>query len=120
MTGEKYATSAEIPFERVHELFAYRDAQAERAWDADSPDSPANSMIYLILLPPSVTVVLDDPVHPEIQAILDSMRDPLRVRVGQWKPAQSILGKRMNVADGNTLARITNRPCCSAQGCRGI
>src|SRR5262249_8103633 len=61
VTGEKYAGYADIPLGRVRELFAYRDESAEAAWDADSPDSPPNSMLYLILSPDSVTVVLDDP-----------------------------------------------------------
>jgi hypothetical protein len=55
----------------------YPNASAEAAWDLGSPESPVNSMIYLILSPNSVTAVLDDPAAPEIRSILKSMRNAL-------------------------------------------
>src|SRR5580700_7265415 len=58
-TAEKY--TSEIPFGRLKQLFAYPDEEAESMWDQDSPDSPINSMLYLILSQDSVTVVVDDP-----------------------------------------------------------
>ncbi|HEY7329946.1 MAG TPA: hypothetical protein VH592_20085 [Gemmataceae bacterium] len=73
-TGEKYAWYGDIPLGRVRELFAYSDAQAEAAWDADRPDSPPNSMLYLILSPDFVTVVIDDPNTAEMRAMLESFR----------------------------------------------
>jgi hypothetical protein len=74
-TGERYARCGDIPFGRVRELFAYPDEGAKSAWDADSPDSPPNSMLYLILSPDSVTAVLDDPNTPEMQAMLEAIRN---------------------------------------------
>jgi hypothetical protein len=77
-TGEKYANYGDIPFGRIHELFAYSDAQAEAAWDADREDSPPNSMLYLIRSPDSLTVVLDDPNTADMQAMLDEFRTILQ------------------------------------------
>ena len=74
VTGEKYARYGDIAFGRVRELFAYRDAEAEAAWDADSADSPWNSMLYLILSSDFVTVVLDDPQTAEMRAMLEAFR----------------------------------------------
>src|SRR5712692_6293651 len=73
ITGDKYQRYADIPFGRVQELLAYVNAQAEAAWDADRPDSPPNSMLYLIPSPLSVTVVMDDPNAPDMQALLESI-----------------------------------------------
>jgi hypothetical protein len=81
VTGEKYARYSEIPLGRVRELLAYPDASAEAAWDADSPDSPANSMLYLILSPDSVTVVLDEPNAPDMQAMLEAFRTVLETDI---------------------------------------
>src|SRR5207253_6173204 len=60
-TGEKYSSYGDIPLGRRRHLLAYPDAGAEASWDADSSDSPVNSMLYLILGENSVTAVLDDP-----------------------------------------------------------
>ena len=76
-TGEKYARYSDIPFGKVHELFAYPNQRAEAAWDADSPDSPPNSMLYLILSPEYVTAVLDDPNTADMQAMLEAFRTML-------------------------------------------
>ena len=76
-TGDKYSCYGEIPFGRVRELLAYPDADAEAAWDSDSPDSPPNSMLYLIRSLESVTVVLDDPRTAEMRSILESVRTML-------------------------------------------
>jgi hypothetical protein len=81
VTGEKYARYDDIPLGRVRELLAYPDDRAEAAWDADSPDSPPNSMLYLILGRDSVTAVLDDPDTPEMRATLESMRNLLWERL---------------------------------------
>ena len=75
ITGDKYQRLGDIPFGRVRELLAYLDSGAEAAWDADSPDSPENSMLYLIVRPQDVTVVLDNPNTPEMRSILESIRD---------------------------------------------
>lgn len=81
VTGEKYARYGDIPLGRVRELFAYPDDKAEAAWDAGSPESPPNSMLYFILGPDSVTAVLDDPNTPEMQAILESIRNLMYERI---------------------------------------
>jgi hypothetical protein len=77
VTGDKYRWYGDIPLGRVQELLAYPDAQAEAAWDADSADSPPNSMLYLILSPESVTAVLDDPNTADMRSLLASIRQLL-------------------------------------------
>jgi hypothetical protein len=77
LTGQKYGSYGEIPVGRVRQLFAYPDASAEAAWDADNAVAARNTMIYLILAPQSVTVVLDDPNAPDMRSILDSIRSAL-------------------------------------------
>lgn len=77
-TGEKYASSSEIPLGRVRQLFAYSDAQAEAAWDAGQEDSPLNSALYLIRSPDSITIVLDDPNTAAMQTMLEEFRTILR------------------------------------------
>lgn len=77
ITGDKYHHLGEIPFGKVRELLAYPNADAEEAWDADSPDSPENSMLYLIVRPEDVTVVLDNPNTVEMRSILSAIRDLL-------------------------------------------
>ena len=62
---------------RVRELLAYPDDSAAAAWDADSPDTPPNSMLYLILSPDSVTVVLDDSNTADMRAMLEGFRTML-------------------------------------------
>jgi hypothetical protein len=74
ITGDKYHYLGEIPFGKVRELLAYPNADAEAAWDADSPDSPENSMLYLIVRPEDVTVVLDNPDTAEMRSILGAIR----------------------------------------------
>lgn len=80
-TGEKYARYGDIPLGRVRELFAYPDESAEAAWDADSPDSPPNSMLYLILSPNFVTVVLDDPNTADMRAMLEAFQTMLETDI---------------------------------------
>jgi hypothetical protein len=75
VTGDKYPRLGDIPFGLVRELLAYPDADAEAAWDSDSPDSPENSMLYLIVRPQDITVVLDNENTPEMRSILASIRD---------------------------------------------
>jgi hypothetical protein len=77
ITGDKYRRLGEIPFGRVRELLAYPNAEAEAAWDADRPDSPENSMLYLIVRPEDITVVLDNPETAEMRSILGAIRDLL-------------------------------------------
>lgn len=74
ITGDKYQQLGEIPFGKVRELLAYPNADAEAAWDADSPDSAENSMLYLIVRPEDLTVVLDNPETAEMRSILDAIR----------------------------------------------
>jgi hypothetical protein len=81
ITGEKYARYDDIPLGRVSELFAYPDGNAEAAWDADSPDSPPNSMLYLILSSDSITVVLDDPDTADMRAMLGAFRTMLETDI---------------------------------------
>jgi hypothetical protein len=73
-TGESFSSADEIPAERVRELFVYSNASAEAAWNADDPETPSNSMLYLIFLPDSVTAVVEDASTPQMRAILDSIR----------------------------------------------
>jgi hypothetical protein len=80
-TGDKYQRVVDIPFGKVRELLAYPDAAAEAAWDADSPDSPENSMLYLIVRPEDVTVVLDNPDTAEMRSILGAIRDLLWINI---------------------------------------
>ena len=74
ITGDKYERLCDIPFERVRELLAYPSAEAEAAWDADRPDSPENSMLYLIVRPEDITVVVDNPDTVEMRSILNAIR----------------------------------------------
>ena len=60
-TGDKFASYGNIPLGRVRQLLAYPNAEAEALWDADSSDSPVNSLLYLILGDHSVTAILDTP-----------------------------------------------------------
>src|SRR4029077_4494520 len=78
ITGDKYQRLGDIPFGRVRELLAYPNADAEAAWDADSPDSAENSMLYLIVRPEDLTVVLDNPNTAEMQSLLNAIRDLLK------------------------------------------
>lgn len=80
-TGEKYSTYGDIPIGRIRQLLAYPDARAEALWDADSPDSPVNSMLYLILGENSVTAVLDDPNVGEMPAILEGIKMMLEMEI---------------------------------------
>jgi hypothetical protein len=80
-TGEKYASYGDIPIGRVRHLLAYPDAAAEAMWDADSPDSPINSMLYLILSPNFVTAVLDDPDAGEMPAILEGIKTMMEMDI---------------------------------------
>jgi hypothetical protein len=74
LSGHKYDSYGEIPFGFVRELFAYPDAAAEAMWDADSPDSPPNSLLYLIVSSEFITAVLDDPTSADMRSILRSIR----------------------------------------------
>ena len=80
ITGDKYQRLGDIPLGKVRELLAYPNADAEAAWDSDRPDSPENSMLYLIVRPEDITVVLDNPHTSEMRSILGAIRDFLEVR----------------------------------------
>lgn len=75
VTGIKYPSPDEIPYGQVRHVLAYPDAVSEAAWDSDSPDSPVNSMLHLILSQDYVTVVLDEPNTPEMRSLLSSIRE---------------------------------------------
>jgi hypothetical protein len=81
VTGEKYGAYGEIPIGRVSELLFYPSAAAEAAWDADSPHSPPNSMLYLILSADTITAVVDDPTAVEMRPIIESLRAVLRMDI---------------------------------------
>jgi hypothetical protein len=81
ITGDKYSRLSDIPFGNVRELLAYPNAEAEAAWDADSPDSHENSMLYLIARPEEITVVIDNPETTEMRSILDAIRDMLWIDI---------------------------------------
>jgi len=76
-TGEKYARLGDVPFGSVRELVAYPNKEAEAYWDADSPDSPENSMLYIIAREKDITVVLDNPHTAEMKLILEGIQGAL-------------------------------------------
>jgi hypothetical protein len=80
-TGEKYAAYGDIPIGRIRHLLAYPNAEAQALWDADSPDSPVNSMLYLILSEQSVTAVLDDPNAGEMPALLEGIKTMMEMEI---------------------------------------
>jgi hypothetical protein len=80
-TGTKYSSQSKIPIAQVHQLLAYPDAEAERLWDNDSPNSPANSMMQVIVGEQSITVVVDDPQLGEMPAILEGIRAGLEMEI---------------------------------------
>ena len=80
-TGEKYSTYGDIPIGQIKHLLAYPNAEAQAMWDDDSPDSPVNSMLYLILLENSVTAVLDDPNLGEMPAIIEGIRTMMGMEI---------------------------------------
>jgi hypothetical protein len=77
LTGEKYSSGDDIPLGHVREVLVYSDAkaEAEAEWDADRPDAPTNSMLYLILSDDSMTVVMDDANAADMRAIVGSLRE---------------------------------------------
>lgn len=75
VTGDKYRRLADIPVGNVRKLLAYPDAEAEAAWDADSLNSPENSILILIVRPGDITLVVDNPDTAVMRSILDSIRD---------------------------------------------
>jgi hypothetical protein len=77
IAGDKYRHLGEIPFGKVRELLVYPNADAEAAWDADSPDSAENSMLYLIIRPKDLAVVLDNPETAEMRSVLGAIHDLL-------------------------------------------
>lgn len=77
VTGAKYSRTADVPFGSIKELLAYPNQEAEACWDSDSPDSPENSMLSIIVRERDVTVVLDNPCTPEMRSILEGIRGAL-------------------------------------------
>jgi hypothetical protein len=80
VTGDKYQRLGDIPFGKVRELLAYQNAEAEAAWDGDSPDSPENSMLHLIVRPEDITVVIDNPGTAEMRSILHAIREEITAK----------------------------------------
>lgn len=76
-SGDKFSRYPELSFGKLRELLIYPDKDAEKAWDKGDADVCKNSMLYLIRSSDNVTLVTDDPSTPEMQAILDSMRQSL-------------------------------------------
>ncbi len=74
-TGKKYRSYEEIPFGCVDELLAYRNSEAEAAWDLGSSDAPLNSMLHLIRCSQSVKAVMDDPETADMATMLRSISD---------------------------------------------
>ena len=81
LTGEKYRCHGDIPIGQVSELLAYPSAEAEAAWDADSPDPAENSML-LIVRSEDLTVVLDNPKTEDMQSILSAIDNLLKTGLG--------------------------------------
>jgi hypothetical protein len=77
VTGDKYQRLDHVPFGLVRELLAYVNADAEAAWDADSPDAAVNSMLYLVVRPEDITLVMDDPSTADMRSMLDAIRNYL-------------------------------------------
>ena len=77
ITGNKYAHLTDVPFGSVKELLAFPSKEAEACWDADRPDSPENSMLYIIARDEDITVVLDNPNTADMQFILSGIRGAL-------------------------------------------
>ena len=73
VTGDKYPQLNDIPFAGLNELLAYPSEESEAAWDDDEPESPENSMLYIIMRDKEITVVLDNPDTPEMQSILEAI-----------------------------------------------
>lgn len=81
VTGDKYQEYAQIPLGCMQELLVYRDAKAESAWDADDPNSPENSLLYLILRKDSITVVLDNADTAEMRSVVVSLQASLEAAI---------------------------------------
>jgi hypothetical protein len=77
VTGDKYERLNDIPFGSVKQLLAYPSKEAETFWDTDRPDSPENSMLYIIVREEDVTVVLDNPQTADMQFILEGIHGAL-------------------------------------------
>jgi hypothetical protein len=90
ISGRKYSSYLDIPFGLVRHVLAYPDAEAEAAWDSDSPDSPPNSMLHLILSPNDITAVVDEPNTAEMRSMLDSIRLLLGHRLLETKIADAL------------------------------
>ena len=77
VTGDKYSRLADVPFGLVKELLAYPSKEAEASWDADRPDSPENSMLYVIARENDITLVLDNPDTADMRYIVKGIRSML-------------------------------------------
>lgn len=80
-TGERFASYWQTPFDKLQEVFVYRDTHAADVWDAEGaiPDF-SNSMIHLISEESLATIVVDelDPAMKEmVGAISSALRDDI-------------------------------------------
>ena len=60
-TGDRYDHVEQIPFDRLDEIFVYRDSHCREAWDAKGATHElTNTMIHILLDPGLMTLVFDD------------------------------------------------------------
>ena len=76
VAGAKFAVAADIPYATTTKQFAYRSAEDEAAWDADTPE---NSLLQIIVRPENVTIVVENRHVPEIEAIIQAIHQELVV-----------------------------------------
>ncbi|MBW3539272.1 MAG: hypothetical protein KY476_03305 [Planctomycetes bacterium] len=61
----------QLAFARLRDVFAYRDFAAAAQWKArGAAAETANTMIHLLKSSTTITVVVDDPRHPDMTAYL--------------------------------------------------
>jgi hypothetical protein len=76
-TGERYNDFREIPFEKLREIFVFRDLDAADAWDRDGAvPEVSNSMVHLIADEGLITMVVD-----EKDALMDEIRSVIASRL---------------------------------------
>lgn len=73
--GERYDRFGEIPFNRLEEIFVYRDERARDLWAAEGAvPAAANLMIHLIIDGSGLFVVMDDDTTEEMRSVLGAIR----------------------------------------------
>lgn len=70
----RFASFAAIPFGQLKGLLVHRDAESAHEWTITSSETPACTLIYLILSADSITAVVDDAEAPALRPILDSIQ----------------------------------------------